>query len=92
MRPSVSFVMQDFLRGQSRVVQLCVVHGRSLVGMNTQNVSACLMTEVRRVRGLVEELGALLSWSLHLGGCVLGRLSPDSDAWDRMADWLDTRH
>ena len=72
MRLSVSLVMQDFLRRASPVVQLCVVHGRSLVGSNTMNVSACLMTEVRRVRELVAELGAFLSWSLHLG-CLCAR-------------------
>ena len=92
MRPSVSLVTQDSLRGASRVVRLCVVHGRSLVGMNTQNASACLMAEVRRVRGLLEGLGAFLSWSLHSGGCVLGRLCPYSDAWARMAEGLDRRH
>ena len=65
---NVSAVAQDSLRRASPVVQLCVVHGRSLVGMNTQNASACLMAEVRRVRGLLEGLGAFLLVS------ALGRL------------------
>ena len=60
IRLSVSFVIQDFLRRSDPVVQECIMHGKSLVGSNTNNVSACLMSEVRRYRAIVAELGAIM--------------------------------
>ena len=82
---------QDFLRRSHRSVQSCVVHGKSLVGANTNNVSACLMSEVRRIRCIVEQLGAIMPGDCSSRWCVLGRLTPDTAEWDRMAWWLETR-
>ena len=83
--------LQDHLRRSHRSVQSCVVHGKSLVGANTNNVSACLMSEVRRLRCIVEQLGAIMPGDCSSRWCVLGRLTPDSAEWDRIAWWLDTR-
>ena len=54
--------VQATLRSAWPLVQLCVVYGKSILGSNVQNVSSCLVAEVRRVERILCELGALLRW------------------------------
>jgi hypothetical protein len=55
-------VVQATLCSAWPLVQLCVVYGKSILGSNVQNVSSCLVAEVRRVERIICELGALLRW------------------------------
>ena len=52
--------MQDRLRSADLLVQLLVIRGDRILCRDTQNVSACLQTEIRRCGAIVQRLGALL--------------------------------
>ena len=55
--------MQAKLRSAPLLVQLLVIHGPGVLGVGTNNVSACIISEIVRVRDIVRRLGALLSGS-----------------------------
>ncbi len=54
------FAVQDRLRSADLLVQLLVIRGDRILGRDTQNVSACLQTEIRRGGMIVDRLGALV--------------------------------
>ena len=59
------------------MVQLLVIRGEKVLGVGTNNVSACLVSEIRRVGDIVWRLGALVS-GLPVSCCCeapLGRRS-----------------
>ena len=75
--------VQARLRRARRLVQLCVVYGKSILGNNVYNVSSCLVAEVRRVNSIICELGALLQRKGLSPANSLGRESLD---WRRRAE------
>ena len=68
-------LFQARLEKSSALVQFCVMHGRSILGGATKNCSSCLQSQIRRVEGIIADMGALSACVAWLGCEPLGSAS-----------------